>query len=320
MLGTAFSSSRGRAIGLLLVLTTAVVSGVSTFVNSYAVAGTNSDAFVTIRNIAVVGMIAPVSLWTFRRSRVALRGVDWGRLAIIGLVGGAIPFLLYFHGVQLATAAGGAATASFIYRSLFLMATVFGLVFLQERFHPRIVLAAALLLGGNLLLLSLVSPLWTNGTGYVLAATVLWAVEYTISKRTLRDLPSGTVALGRMGFGAVFLAAFLLGTAQANSVASLSAVQWDWVAISALLLAAFVGTWYAGLARVDLGVATSVLVAGFPITWVLTIAIRGAAFALPAAIGAVVVVLGIAVVIGRPLFGDLAALFRPSAEPPSATT
>ncbi len=319
MAANGITANRIGAIGLLLVLATAVISGVSTFVNSYAVAGTNSDAFVTVRNLVVVALIAPVALVVMRGSRVRLTRVDWGRLALIGLVGGAIPFVLFFQGLQLATAAGGAATASFVYRTLFLMATVLGLVVLKEHFHPRIVVAAGLLMGGNLLLLSLVSPLWTTGTGYVLAATILWAVEYTISKRTLRDLPSSTVALGRMGFGGAFLVGFLFLTSQWGAVGSMSGAQWTWVLISALLLAAFVGTWYAGLARVDLGVATAVLVLGFPVTWVMTLAIRGTGYALPAAIGAAFVVGGVAVVIGRSLFRDVATLFRATAAERSAT-
>jgi len=319
MSASGVTGSRIGAIGLLLVLATAVVSGVSTFVNSYAVAGTNSDAFVTVRNLVVVALIAPIAILAARGAHAPLARADWGRLAVIGLIGGAIPFLLFFHGLQLATAAHGAATASFVYRTLFLMATVLGFVFLQERFRLRVVVGAGLLLGGNVLLLSLISPLWTNGTSYVLAATVLWAVEYTISKRVLRTLPSPTVALGRMGFGGIFLVGYLFLTAQWSSAASLTGPQWGWVVISALLLAAFVGTWYAGLARVDLGVATSVLVLGFPITWVLTIAVRGTGFALPAAIGAIAVAVGVAVVIGRSLFGDLAAMLRPSAAPRNAT-
>jgi drug/metabolite transporter (DMT)-like permease len=320
MAASGITGSRAGAIGILLVLTTAVVSGCSTFVNSYAVAGTNSDAFVTVRNLVVVAMIAPIAMVAMRLAPTArLKGMDWARLVVIGLVGGAIPFLLFFHGLQLATAAHGAATASFVYRSLFLMGTVLGVVFLAERLHPRIVLAAGLLLAGNVLLLSLVSPLWTDGTSYVLAATVLWAVEYTISKRTLRTIPSSKVALGRMGFGGVFLAGYLLLTAQWGKAAALSGGQWEWVLISAALLAAFVTTWYAGLARVDLGVATSVLVLGFPITWVLTLGVNGAGYALPAAIGAATVVGGVALVIGRKLFEDVAALFRPSAAPRRTT-
>ena len=109
-------------------------------------------------------------------------------------------------------------TASFVYRTLFLMATVLGVLFLRERFHWRIAAGAALLLGGNLLLLSLTTPIWTDGSAYVFAATALWAVGSTLSKRTLADLPSGTVALGRMGFGAIFLLGYLAATAQFTSV------------------------------------------------------------------------------------------------------
>ena len=261
---TSTPAGRVASVGLLLVLATAMISGFSTFFNSYAVQGTNSDAFVTVRNLAVAVMIAPVALFVTRRSSVRLERAEVGWLALVGLIGGAIPFLLFFHGLQLATAAGGAATASFVYRTLFLMAAVFGVVFLRERFPAKVVVGAALLVGGNLLLLALISPLWTPGTTYVLAATVLWAAGYTVSKRLLRRLPSTTVGFGRMGFGALFLLGFLGLTDQYGSVAALTGAQWAWVAISAALLAAFVLTWYAGLQRTDLVVATSVLVLGFP--------------------------------------------------------
>ena len=288
-------------VGLILVFMTAVISGLSTFVNAYAVHGTNSDAFVTVRNLAVAGMLIPLTLLARRALTQPLRGVDWARLVAIGFVGGAVPFLLFFHGLALATAAHGGLTASFLYRTLFLMATVSGVLYLKERFHPRVVLAAGLLLGGNYLLLSITAPIWTDGTMYVLAATILWAVEYTISKRTLQDLPSGIVAMGRMGIGAGFLVAYLAVTSQLGAVAALSGGQWTWVLISAVLLAAFVGTWYAGLRRVDLGVATSVLVLGFPITWMLSVVVNGSSFTLAQAAGAAAVVGGVVVVVGLTL-------------------
>ncbi len=284
--------------GVLLVFLTALVSGVSTFVNAYAIHGTSSDAFVTIRNITVAAFLVPLAILGGRGLSARLRRIDWARLAVIGLVGGAVPFLLFFRGVQLATVGGGAATASFGYRTLFLMAAVLALVFLRERLNARWFAAAALLLGGNALLLALTSPIWTDGTAYVLAATALWAAEYTLSKRTLRDLPSGTVGLGRMGFGAVFLSGYLALTGQWGSVAGFSSAQWEWVAISALLLTAFVATWYAGLKRVDLGAATSVLVLGFPVTWALGLAVKGGSLPLPAAAGAALVVVGAVLAVG----------------------
>jgi len=308
---------RLAGVGLLLVLATAVISGASTFLNSYAVQGTNSDAFVTVRNVTVALMIAPVALYFARRSPVRLDRADVGWLALIGLVGGAIPFLLFFHGLELATAAGGAATASFVYRTLFLMATVLAIVVLGERFRTRIVAAAALLLAGNLLLLSLISPLWTPGTTYVAVATVLWAVEYTLSKRLLRRVPSPTVGLGRMGFGALYLLGYLALTSQYGSVAALSAGQWGWVGISAALLAAFVLTWYAGLRWTDLTVATSVLVLGFPVTWVLDVCVRTSSVTPAAVLGAVAVAAGVGLVAGRERWMALVSALRSRAAPPA---
>ena len=295
MFGAQFKENR-TAIGLILVFAAAGVSGVSTFVNLYAVQGTNSDVFVTMRNLAVVGLIAPIAFFMARGAREHLAPSDYGRLAVIGLIGGAVPFLLFFHGLQIAAASGSGAMASFVYRTLFLMAVVLGIVFLGERFRWRIALAATLLLAGNLLLLSVTTPIWSNGTAYVFAATALWAIEYTLSKHTMRHLTSGTVALGRMGFGAVFLVGYLAVTAQLAGVGAMSGSQWAWVAISAVLLGAFVSVWYAGLARVELGSATAVLVVGFLVTWVLTVWVRGTPFTIAQGVGVALITVGVAVV------------------------
>jgi len=284
--------------GVLLVLATAVISGASTFLNGYAVAGTSSSAFVTVRNLAVALMILPVGAVALARSRALPSRRDLGTLALIGLIGGAVPFLLFFRGLQLAAAAHGTLTASFVYRTLFIFATVFGVVALRERFRARVAIAAALILGGNVLLLSLVSPIWTAGTLYVLVATVMWAVEYTISKHALRHLGGTTVGLGRMGFGAIFLGAYLAFTGGWGTVAGFSSGQWMWVGISAALLTGFVLTWYVGLARVDLSVATAVLVLGFPISWALSLVATHAVPAPYTLLGAVVVTAGVVVAVG----------------------
>lgn len=285
--------------GALLVLVTAAVSGVSTFVNAYASVATSTDAFVTVRNGLVAIALVPFVLLLRPANRVRLTPRDAGRLIAIGVIGGAVPFLLFFHGLALAAAAGGAATASFGYRTLFLVATVFGVVVLRERLHLRIVAAAGLILLGNVLLLALTAPVLVDGTAFVMAATALWAVEYMISKRALEDLPSGTVALGRMGIGAVVLLGYLAATSQLGAVASFGPVAWGWVGVSAVLLLAFVASWYAGLQRVDLGVATSALVLGFPITFALSVAFRGTPFTLAEAAGAALVTAGAAVALGR---------------------
>ncbi len=284
--------------GLELILVTVLVSGVSNFVNFKAVQGTDVDAWIAVRNAAVALLLIPLALLLGGENRSRLGRADWLRLAAIGLVGGAIPFLLYFHGFQLALAQGSAASASFGYRALFLMASVLGVVVLRETLSRRFALAAGLLLAGNALLLSFSGPLWTDGTGFVLLATAMWAGEYTMSKRALRTLPSSTVALGRMGFGALFLLAYLAVSGQAGSVAAFSGADWMTLGLSALLLFVFVTTWYAGLKTVDLSAASALLVLAFPITWALGALTSGSGVPSEQVLGAAAILLGAALVVG----------------------
>ena len=290
----------GKAVGtgVLLVFLTVLISGVSNFVNFKAVQGTNVDAWITVRNLVVAVLLLPLALLLGREVRTRLTRGDWIRLALIGLVGGAIPFLLYFHGFQMAAGSGGAASASFGYRTLFLMAAVLGVVFLHERLSSRIVLAAGLILVGSALLLTLTGPIWTDGTGYVLIATALWAGEYTLSKRTLKTLSSGTVALGRMGFGGAFLLGYLALSGQVPAIGSFGGTDWFMLFLSALLLFGFVSTWYAGLKAVDVSVATAMLVLAFPLTWALGFLTASSTFSVAQAAGVVAIVAGVVVVIG----------------------
>ena len=292
--------SRALGPGLVLVLVTVLVSGVSNFVNFRAVQGTDVDGWIAARNGLVALLLVPLSLLVGSGFRSRVRRGDWARLVTIGLVGGAIPFLLYFHGFQLASSQGGAATASLGYRSLFLMASVLAVVFLRERIQRGFLLAAASLLAGNILLLSLSGAVWTDGTAYVLVATAMWAGEYTLSKRAMSSLPASTVALGRMGFGAAFLLAYAGLTGHASSLVAFSGADWMTMFLSALLLFAFVATWYAGLKTVDLSVATALLVLAFPITWALGVLGSGESFDLKQASGAVLVALGVVLVLGFP--------------------
>lgn len=288
----------GIGMGLLFVIGTALLSGVSNLVNAVAMRGVSADAFVTFRNALVAALLVPLVFLAGSGQRQRLRPVEWARLATIGLIGGAIPFVLFFRGIQLATAEGGTTTASFLYRTLFLFAAVLAVVFLRERLPARLFLAAILLLVGNALLMSLVSPIWTDGAVLVLGATVLWAGEYTLSKWTLRDLPSGTVALGRMGFGAVFLIAYIGLSGQTDAMFAFRGDNLQWIALSTMLLLAFVVTWYAGLKVVDLSVATAVLILGYPVTWAFNLAAGRESFGLPQAAGAAVVVLGVVLAMG----------------------
>ncbi len=304
--------------GIVLVLVTVLISGVSNFVNFKAVQGTNVDAWITVRNAVVALLLVPPALLLRPGGHARLTRSEWGWLATIGLVGGAIPFLLYFHGFQMAAAQGGAAAASLGYRSLFLIATVLGILLLKERLSRGFVLAATLLLAGNVLLAAVSGPIWTDGTAYVLLATAMWAGEYTLSKRMLRTLPSPTVALGRVGFGAIFLVAYLGLSGQVTAVAGFGAADWMALSLSALLLFGFVSAWYAGLRTVDVSVATALLVLAFPITWILGVLSAKSSLTIEQAAGVVAIVLGVIVLLlassATRIHATLARRFHPRME------
>jgi drug/metabolite transporter (DMT)-like permease len=277
-----------RNKGLLFVLLTALVSGVSIFANSYAVKGFDSSVFVFARAVAVslllLTVIVGLGNWT-RLSR--LEGKQWLQLAGIGLVGGSIPFLLFFKGLQLTTGT----TASFIHKTLFIWAAVLAVLLLREKPSKLFMAGAALLLAGTW---AFVKPDFALSTAHllVLGATLLWAAENVWAKHVLRELEGSVVAFGRMFFGSLFVLVFLLFTGKTNLIVAMSAAQYAWIAVSALLLFLYVFTFYNGLKHVEVSTATAILVLGSPITTTLAWLFRGTPISAFEAAGMVLVLAG----------------------------
>ncbi|MDO8480858.1 MAG: DMT family transporter, partial [Nanoarchaeota archaeon] len=139
-----------QKLGVGLVLGTALVSGFSIFINSYGVKGFDSSVFTFAKNLVVAVALFAILLGTLRWDQLKqLKGKHWAQLAIIGLVGGSIPFLLFFKGLQLTTGQMG----SFIHKTLFLYVAILAPIFLKERLSKKLFLGTALLLVGNYLLI-----------------------------------------------------------------------------------------------------------------------------------------------------------------------
>jgi len=84
--------------GYLLVLGTAIISGVSIFVNQFGVRVINSDIFTGLKNIVVAVILLCLIFWFKEWKLLAkLKIKEWLTLVLIGLVGGSIPFLLFFR-------------------------------------------------------------------------------------------------------------------------------------------------------------------------------------------------------------------------------
>lgn len=288
--------------GLLLVLGTAVISGFSIFINKFGVKEFDPYLFAWVKNTLVATVLLGIVLGTGELSsvkRLTLRQLLL--LLAIGLLGGAIPFLLFFKGLSLTSAAN----TSFIHKSMFVYAALLAVIFLREKVDRRIIFAGVTLLLGNALFLKVLPFGSREGDFLVLLATLFWAVEAVLSRKALQSLSPRLVALGRMGIGSLFILLFLVASGQIAGITRLTLAHWNWLAVTGVFLLGYVLTWYAGLKRVKVGVAASVLLLGAPVTTILTLISSGVSLASSQWVGLVLLVLGVLVV------GKFHELIRP---------
>jgi drug/metabolite transporter (DMT)-like permease len=275
---------------LLLIFTTALISGISIFMNKFAVRGIESSVFTFSKNVVVaLFLFSLIVLTTKFKEFKLLKRKDWLKLVLIGLVGGSIPFILFFKGLQLTTGAN----ASLIHKSMFVFVSLLAILFLKEKLNKKWFIAAGLLLVGNYLMLR---PSWSFNLGdlMILTATLFWAVENTLSKHTLKDLSGNVVAWGRMFFGSLFIFGYLIITDKTNLILALTSAQLTWILITSSFLFLYVFTWYNGLKHVSVSLATSILLLGSPITTLLKF-FTGTALTIYHISGMLMVLLGVLV-------------------------
>ena len=252
--------------GVVLVFLTALISGIAIFLNAFGVRGIDSSIFTFSKNVLVaVFLLSIIGIFGQFKEIRKLSVKSWLMLALIGFVGGSIPFLLFFRGLQLATGP----TSAFIHKTLFIYAAVLAFIFLKEKLNWKMLILAGFILLGNFLLLEVSDFSFGKGELLVLAATLFWATENIISKYTLRELSGNLVAFGRMVFGSFFILIFLFFTNKASLLLELGVNHLAWILVSSVILLLFVVTYYNGLKTVNVSTATTILLMGSPITLLL---------------------------------------------------
>ncbi|MDP2685415.1 MAG: DMT family transporter, partial [bacterium] len=254
--------------GILLVFSTALISGVSIYINSLGVKFGNPYVFTGMKNLAVgVFLFSVILLIKDYKKIKALKRKQWLRLLLVGLIGGAVPFLLFFQGLSMTLAAKG----SFIHKTLFIFVSFLAVYFLKEKINKSMLVGLGALLVGLVLFLGIQPQALAWGDLLILIATIMWAVEIIISKKLLKTISPNIVAWGRMFFGGIFIMIFLLNTRQISEVFVYNPQQWMWIGITSIFLLGYVLTFYHGLKYVRASVATSILALGAPITGVITL-------------------------------------------------
>lgn len=280
--------------GYLLVFLTAVISGFAIFINKFGVSIVNPYIFTWLKNLTVVflltGLFFVFKDWSLLKT---LTRKQWFLLIMIGLVGGSIPFLLFFKGLSLTAAAKGA----FLHKTMFIYVTVLALVFLKEKVDRRFLLGGLMLILANLLLLKRIPYSINQGDLLIFLAALFWAAESIISKYVLKSLPGRTVAWARMFFGSLFIFIFLLTTGQLSFLGGINLGQISWVMITSLILFGYVMTWYSGLKYIPVSRAVVILLLGSPITTLISL-ISGSQISLQEILSGVLIVSGVILVIG----------------------
>ncbi|MDH3499183.1 MAG: DMT family transporter [Acidimicrobiia bacterium] len=292
-----------RGWGIAMAVLTAVISGFAIFFNSYGVAawrdaGASTATYTTAKNIVAAALLGGLLFaMTRRRSTDGFtrptRARQWAGLAAVGLIGGSVPFLLFFEGLARATST----QAAFFHKSLLIWVVILAVPLLGERLSWPHLGAIGLLVWGQLALAGGITDLGL-GTGelMILAATLLWSVEVIIAKRLLGSLSPLTVGTARMGLGIAVLVAYGVFSGAFSGLAQLGWDQWGWALFTGLILTGYVATWYSGLARAQAVDVTAVLVFGAVITALLRSGVQGVD---PASqgLGLVLITMGTAVLV-----------------------
>lgn len=250
-----------ETIGTILALLAAVISGFAIPVNKIFVVDLDPTIFTAVRAVIIGVMFLLLSLATRGFSRGKLE-VNWKYLLLIAVIGGAFAFLLFFTGLKFTT--GG--RAAFLHKTLPLYVAVFAFIFLKEKIPRKQIYALIIMLIGTVVLFSAqINPadLWMNpqfGDLLVLGATVLWALENVIARKTmLKGETNFIVSFSRMFFGGVILFGVALLLGKFDLLFSLAAHQWFNISVSVALLFGYVLFWYWSILYINVSKASSLL-------------------------------------------------------------
>ncbi|MFC1626832.1 DMT family transporter [Patescibacteria group bacterium] len=254
--------------GLFLALSTAIISGFSIFYNKLvAIRGIDPVIFNIVKNGGVGIILTLFLLQTNRFSSISkLTKSDWKKLSLIALIGGSIPFVLFFTGLTMIPATN----ASLIHKTLFLWVAAMAIPLLGERLKLWQILGYMLIAWSNIFIGGFKGLTFGTGELMIFGATLLWSFEQIIAKIALKKLDSTIVAWGRMSLGSIFLLLYAISQQKIHLLFTISPSQLMTIAGSILLLAGYVTTWYKALKYAPATLVSAVLIVSVPITNLLT--------------------------------------------------
>ncbi len=256
--------------GLYFALITSVISGISIFLNKFAVSEIKPPLYFTSFKNLIVSVLV-LSMFLFMRKFKDLKKLNPKEikyLFAIGIVGGSLPFYLYFEGLSRISSINGA----IIHKTLVIWVALLAIPLLKEKISKLQILGVSMLFLSNLVVGGFSGFEYSYGEFLVLIATLLWGIENILAKKVLKSVDSDIVVLFRMGLGSLILTIFTLLTVPGvvAKTLSLNFQQIFWIVLTSLLLFLYVKNWYKALKYSSAIFVTSVLVSSTLITNILS--------------------------------------------------
>lgn len=256
--------------GIQFAVVAALISGISIFINKFAVDAIKQPLiFTAVKNsivaILILGVLLATKKWQLVKKLSKRQAIF---LMLIGIVGGSLPFYLFFTGL----AQIPAINAALIQKTLVLWVTLLAIPFLKEKLSKKQIVAILILFGSNLVIGGFKGFQFSSGEFLVLIATILWAIENILAKKILPKVDPDLVTAARMGFGALILTTFSIFTYPhaLENIIRLNFVQWGWITITAITLFGYVISWYRALKFAPATIVTAILVGSTLITNILS--------------------------------------------------
>lgn len=278
-----------------LALITAVISGFSNFLNKIAVTAIKDPIFFTTLKNSIVAIFIIGAILIFKKwpEITSLTRKQILKLVIIGIVGGALPFALFFSGL----AKTSALNAALIHKTLFIWVLLLAIPILKERLSSMQWLGIGAIFAANFIVGGFTGFKYNAGELMILAATILWAIENVIAKIALKDISSLTVVGARMTIGSLILVSFVLIKGGGSAIFAMNLQQWLWTFIPAVLLFGYVTTWYTALKYAPATYVATLLVPATLVTNILSAIFITHAFTLTQFASAILFALGTILVV-----------------------
>lgn len=229
--------------GIILAFVTAIISGIAIFYSKISVAKIDPLILATTRN-SLVGIFFIIYFLSTNNIKQLFRLTKKEMILLfgIGIIGGSIPFYLFFTGIKLI----GAQNANLIHKSLFIWVAILSMFLLKEKINKKYLIAGLLVFIGTYFFTPL-KLMFGRGEQLILVATLFWSLENIFAKKVLNNTSSELVGLFRMVLGGGILLFITLLSGKVKLLTGLNISQVQTIFIGGSILFFYVFTWYKAL-------------------------------------------------------------------------